>query len=1360
MPPTTPGGVSSNSPTTSPTKPFKTPLKLTNRDREMYFLKAQKAQQQAENKVAAVLLRRIQPFTSTEQYHLLTMVTFDLWIESRGTANEDNFADDCIAAYSDYFRDVADSEIHVFEYIKLSQLYIFKGALEGALAVLKVASTKGHLTSTIVVLQSWSILTRIDTVKESEKYINFLASAVSLENRDHREDGDYVLNTCKLKLKYLYLFCCMRHVWGMQKTLDDAEKREHVRLFNALLTEVYVFYNKNAPSSAEEAVKWFNDKEIWWNMGLDLLTTPFLLLAEDALWESFLRDSCFDERSLIEILSCLKNTQRYESSSRSLIEKAYNVNPWNLFVRQWLSDNDINQHWHRVYLTQNFLLSKVQGCIRGWSLRRNFEPIRQLCLYRLKIFHDKMNNAKNKYGEIQTQRLHDMLRLWRSNARFLKILRFKSTQTIQKRVRRNQARVRYIDTIQKVNRANASYLVAISMLHSKRRKTLLKGWHKFQMLQVRNRAADILAAIITINGNSKKFLEGCDMLCRILSVSKKFSRKKTFAKWRDVYIRKIMRSARVSIRFQIRNLWRKREEERKAIELAATEAKMKKLQMQSEFVPSPYQTFRKFWAVWRKAYIDARALRLTKLKVKKFCADMRRVHARNLDHKAILRRRTRKEIETAFTLSCRYKNLYTCFRYWQIKSVVLKLQRAIRIFLSRCRYLRRFRINVAINENKEKRDFLMYKRTMFKIRKFLFLQHREQIRASLLLTKTFRMWGFKKRIRYNLERKICASNFSNTLASIMNKYLLQVLRWRTNYIFWEQSIGAVFDNVYRKCLTQGFNAVRWAAKHQKRREHQLHMIEEMNVLYKINATFWPQAYKTVHYTNHIQHKAGYGLYLWEHLVSTHEVRRDDLETLWTAKAFRVMIAVYRDRMRKRRNAIRKYSIRYFDKYVIDTAVLRQYCRIILSSWMRGILSRNYTSQMVQKDRQTSEIGIKLKSAKNKAVFRFIHVLCVKRQQAASEIRHWFRYVVAKRKVERKKRSNNLSILNERYVKKKEEMRLLRKYLRKMKCTYGICLGSYNDHSMSRYFALRNESSSASSKIVITGDMSKLEGPKSVNKPLKISKKASRILTSKSTPNLKSSTKSKYDEFQSVEFYNHLFKIKKSGIFSFNGNEDESLSDNELIYCTKGADVLFCPNVTDNQLSKMLPHFNGRKIVLCGGRIGLTAVQNLIKFLAESIVPHGLSLTLNNLEISCSDLNQFFMYFKFNYLYPMKELSVDMESLGILGVSTFIATMSENTTLERLFLDLTGGDESLQIMDVMLSNLQHNRTLQELHVVGVLLEVKCVRSLRFACRNGLNALKYLKFGCQPDAIIEAEMLIEMSKDRARMGKGMSIDMFDI
>merc|ERR1711871_962530 len=147
------------------------------------------------------------------------------------------------------------------------------------------------------------------------------------------------------------------------------------------------------------------------------------------------------------------------------------------------------------------------------------------------------------------------------------------------------------------------------------------------------------------------------------------------------------------------------------------------------------------------------------------------------------------------------------------------------------------------------------------------------------------------------------------------------------------------------------------------------------------------------------------------------------------------------------------------------------------------------------------------------------------------------------------------------------------------------------------------------------------------------------------------------------------------------------------------------------------------------------------------------------EISCSDLNQFSMYFKFNYLYPMKELSVDMESLGILGMSTFVATMSENTTLERLFLDLTGGDELLQIMDVMLSNLQHNRTLQELHVVGVLLEVKCVRSLRFACRNGLNALKYLKFGCQPDAIIEAEMLIEMSKDRAIMGKGMSIDMFD-
>ena len=66
------------------------------------------------------------------------------------------------------------------------------------------------------------------------------------------------------------------------------KKKEHFQRFISLLIEAYMFYFKDAPRNSQVAIEWFDSKNLWWEMGIDLMNTPFLLLAEDALWESFL----------------------------------------------------------------------------------------------------------------------------------------------------------------------------------------------------------------------------------------------------------------------------------------------------------------------------------------------------------------------------------------------------------------------------------------------------------------------------------------------------------------------------------------------------------------------------------------------------------------------------------------------------------------------------------------------------------------------------------------------------------------------------------------------------------------------------------------------------------------------------------------------------------------------------------------------------------------------------------------------------------------------------------------------------------------------------------------------------------------
>ena len=1318
-------------------------MQLSKDDRELYFEKACIAHRNGDEKLSAVLLYRIRPFAATEQYHLLTVVTYNIWLKGRGTANEKQLAEDTIAAFSDYFRDVPTDEIPVFEYVKLSQLYITLGALQGALDVLKIASTKGHLTSTIIVLQSWTLVARISTSTEADTYINYLATAISLENRDNITDGDYVLNTCEFKLKYLYLFCCLRQIWGASKARTAVDKREYVKHFNALLTEAYVFFFKTF-HTIELALAWFNSHELWWDVSEYLFTTPFILLAEDALWESFLRNSLLDYRSLKRILKCMNETNR-KHASKVLMEKAYNINPWNLFVRAWLYNFDV-QRWRRVFMTQDFLLAKVQGCVRGWSLRRNFEPIRQTCLARLKVFQDKMDNAAKKYGDIQSQRLLAVLRLWRSHAQDLKLLKYKSAQFIQKIVRQKSASREYELAIRRVFRANSTFITAVETLHNMKRITRIRRWYNAYLTRIRTRAADVVAAIITINGNSKKFLAALDILKQILCIRKGFCWRKFFGVWRTVYIEKIRRKARVSIRFQVRNIYRKREEIKQELEMQKTLAKMAKLKIQNEFTPNPLKVYKKFWDLWTSAFKEARSTRLIKMRVAKFIKNMRVLVARKRDKSAISKRRTMREIETAFGSKKHFIKFYGVFRHWLANAMILRIQRGVRVFIAKSRCHRRRHIHETILHRNMERIAYIYGRFLFRWKKFIFLQHREEIRSSLVLTRSFRMWSFKKRIKFNLLRKLSATRFSNILAFIMKRFLFRVVVWRINYIHMESRCGAMFSSVLRKNLHLGFKFIIKTAHHQKKREQQFHVLEKLLVFDKIAEKFWSDAFVSVRFTNALSLKAGHGLYSWEKVVTKCYVRQDNFDHLPLSKCFRTMIALYRLRTRFRRNSIRHFSQKIFDHTVVDGMTRRADARIVLSSVVRGFLSRLKTRNLISRSRTLDEVALVVSCKRSKRILHFLHSFCKHRYRALVKIQHWSRLIQAKIRVQRKRRSNYLLLKHEKEVHRKENLRIMKKYL--MSILYAYIFSFHTLKSQKIVFS--DEKLVSSIKKSVPRRHRRKGYPRDTHDCTGV----------RSCPNLHTSSinLSRYQQFQSVAFYNHLFRIKKSGIFTFDGSLNE-LSDNEIVYCAKECDAIFCPFASDAQLNILLSHFQGRKLMICGGSISSVGMQELIKFIATSSMEKDLSMSLGNVMIHTKDIHTFIGCVRYNHFPHLNELSVDFNSLGKIGVCSLFASLSQNTTLNRVIVDLADGSTILDILGPFLINLTENNTLNELHIQGLTLNSSCLQSIRHSCKYGLQSLTYLKFECDSDAVLEAEMLIDVCKNRSTIGRGISVTIDD-
>jgi hypothetical protein len=120
---------------------------------------------------------------------------------------------------------------------------------------------------------------------------------------------------------------------------------------------------------------------------------------------------------------------------------------------------------------------------------------------------------------------------------------------------------------------------------------------------------------------------------------------------------------------------------------------------------------------------------------------------------------------------------------------------------------------------------------------------------------------------------------------------------------------------------------------------------------------------------------------------------------------------------------------------------------------------------------------------------------------------------------------------------------------------------------------------------------------------------------------------------------------------------------------------------------------------------------------------------------------------------LRELAVDSVSFGPLGVTSLLACLGHNTTLETLTVTLSQ-QALLPSLGKCLRALGANSTLRELRIFGAPLGKHAVQGLHDAVYSGLGGLRMLEFSCaQKDsaAVALGEIIVEMAKNRLHVGR---------
>ncbi len=750
--------------------------------------------------------------------------------------------------------------IQAFDYVRLSHIYITEGALAGALQICQLGQARGHLENTLIIIQMWSLLSRLHNKKnDAEHCMQYLVSAVQLEPRDNIDDdetkkstqagpatGMIMVQNSDLPLTYMYLFCASylhrksvaaNRLDPLNPSASTNGSRERELCYNVLAEAYTIAYNEHV-ASIKDLMDWFLDSQMFYEMAVYLENTAFPLLAEEALYESFLR-APLDDLPLHYLVSMMNKHKR--GAKRYIFEvmgRAYQHNPWNMFMREWLEDYEnyeimkrktYDNKYQKQFAVEKILVCKIQGCFRGYLLRvRHWPAIYWKAKKKLDEFTEKVDIAEQAFKHVAKVLLEDRGRRWREFASFQKELKRISSTKLQGQVRRMIATSYTKNKRFRAIRANGLFMQAAQNYYDMQRTRLLRRWEAIWRAEVTNKSATCLIRTLISNGYSQVFQAACEQILGVIRVRRKFACRKYY---HEIVLRYRVRQklhARCTIRFFIRDqIERAKEKKRKEI----LERRQKAVQiLQEKSTAYIYPLMLSMWQIWRAELYERQVAR-AKLKIAIWVPLK---HRRNRAKSTIYIKRCKYEIHRAFEKNCLFNRLGRYLLFWRKDQGVRPFQRGLRMFIARKRRRRWEKIYFEMGKIIHRKAMIVKEAIMWRCKKFIFLRRREYHRAARVITLAFVHWLKVRHIFRNSKRKPLAYRFVWTMHCLVLRRAFKKMSSGVSGLHSLLILGPMFLSRWRQVVRLGF----WRWKRYMIQQHRIDGIMHATITHRLNKAFW------------------------------------------------------------------------------------------------------------------------------------------------------------------------------------------------------------------------------------------------------------------------------------------------------------------------------------------------------------------------------------------------------------------------------------------------------------------------------------------------------------------------------------------
>ena len=983
--------------------------------------------------------------------------------------------------------------IQAFDYIRLSHIYITEGALSGALQICQLGQARGHLENSLVVIQMWSLLKRLNNKdREAEQCMQYLVSAVQLETRENIDNdpskksaqagpitGFIMVQNSDLPLAYIYLFCASylqrKHVLLLTQDRNNPNLRtngskERELCYNMLAEAYFVRYNLHT-NNLKDLMAWFMDSDMFFEIAVYLENTAFPLLAEEALFESFMR-SPLETLPLEYLISLMfKHKRGAKRYVYEVMKKAYAFNPWNMFVRAWVSDyEDYEKSKYKMYENkfqkrfekERQLACLIQGHIRGYLLRvKRWPAIYWAAKKKKDEFVGKRHVADMAYIQVQKALLKDRVRRWKEYSKYLKELRRQSSIKMQTHIRRMLALNRCRKMYSRAMRANGLFLLMSQNYYDLQRTRAFRKWDAIWRQRVLDRSATTLVETLISNGYSKVFHAACDQILKIIRVRRKWSNRKYYHQIRIRYLVRQKRHARATIRFFLRaQIERAKEQKRKEI-LERRERNVEILQAKSTAYILPLMS--KHWDMWREVLHEKRCV-LARAMIRVW---LPRRWAKIKARAVVRLKRVKNERHRAFEMQCLFRRIGRYLFFWQRDAAVRPIQRKLRMRFAWKKRKRLAFIHKRINEITRVKNTALKIWAIWRCRKYLFLIRREYHRAARKITLCFQQWLKWKHIKRASRRKPVAYNLlwmmhCKVLGRAFKKMASGVTGLHTLMV-----LGPLFLSRWRQVIRVGF----WRWRRFMIQQHRMDGLISAATK-RLEHYFWKGAgdsmaicKKKTYATDELGKKGMCKtafIMSWEAPIPVHrpleviqnrsiQLLFQNTETRIKIRAFQTYVASYRYRKRILRNG--EIGAGMLARDLVGPLKIylffRQRAVRCIQCAYRQHLAKLVLHRLVTMDRRQQEILLIYKGIPTHKVFQFLHTRSNAQFKSRWILQCFFRRMLALCKVY--KRRCYLEWLKERVeiirLNSRSRRAVVQKVWHKMQIYYVYCISGVHEGGM-------------------------------------------------------------------------------------------------------------------------------------------------------------------------------------------------------------------------------------------------------------------------------------------------------------------------